>query len=362
MGILNIKKNSVYQTADNHLFSATLITLRMFFICSTVAVFLIQCGMPNQSANHPIRLSISSASTTQLVPQDLTIEIRNDNDFFEAQSVSNPSKNGSVSFTVQKGFIYYIDISGYNNGIRTLYGYTECEVSDDGSAAFVQLRNIIAIDVLSGGQEDQFLQALPRSPFWAEIPQESTARCIASDNSEILRTTIATSRTHLYILCVVNDPDFFTDDRPLTTIGEMTADAVIVYTCKITPDDLATAQTPYPAVRVQCETGRAIPENGKITIENLTSSNNISRTIRDCNDDIITARLIRQDNIRLLEMRIQRSLLNLPTNFDDEPPASIVIRYRDGNSGNLSDWQTGTVTSNPNHEMASWGYLEMIQK
>ena len=327
----------------------------------TTALLLIKCSNPGFTERTPVSLSIAPATTAQLLPDNLYIEVYDDADFHDWRSVENPAVNGSVHFKLPHGY-YYIDVTGSFNGLKTLYGFSECDAKDDKASEYIVLRNSITIPNISGEQEGLFIQADRPSPIWDGFPQVSTARCLTTANSVIMRTRVATSYDYLYFRCIIDDPLVFGDERPSTALGEMTADAVIIYTCKIPPHELNFDNTPYPVVRVQCETGRTILENGNLSLENLSSGFNIHNIIRDCRDDAITAYLTRQDDLRVLEMRIQRSLLTLPANIEDEPPASIVIRYRDGNTGELSDWQSGEIATNPHQNPDSWGYMELLQE
>jgi hypothetical protein len=331
---------------------------RLFLIA--IALLINQCTMPGSPDRHPIAISITPMTSAQRIPDNLVIEINNDDTINPVRNIKNPESSGSVHFSLPKG-LYYISVNGITNGLRTLYGFNECVVEGEKASVIVPLRNIITIPVLSDEEETIFIENTPPSPIWEAQPPEGVARCFTSNNSVVMRTSVATTRNHLFFHCEIDDPLDFTNNRLLSAIGEMTADAVIIYTCKITPHDLSKNNAPYPAARVQCETGRAVLNSGLLILENFTTSENISKTILECNDDAITARATRIEGLRILELRILRSLLALPPYSEGDPPRAIVIRYRNGNNGELSDWQTGSIINYPPEESASWGYLDIMQ-
>ena len=355
-----MKQPQVDQLSDTSFHPVQKLHICIYFLLFSIAVLVAHCSSPGSPDRQSVHFSIAPVTTAQRVPDDLLIEVHDDGGFYDAQSVNNPSSNGNVFFRLPRGY-YYVDVSGTFNGIKTLYGFSECDASSDKAAAYVVLRNIVSIPIISGDQENIFLQDNRPSPIWDGFPQESTARCFTSTNAVIMRTTVVTSYSHIYLRAIVDDVDEFIEDRPLVS-GELNSDAAIFYFCKIAPHNLSMQNPPYPVVRVQCETGRTIPENGKLLYENLINSDNISQTIRESKNDDITAYLTRDGTTRILELRLRRALLALPANVEGEPPTALVIRYRNGNTEEFSDWQSGNSFSNPLQNPVSWGYMEILQE
>jgi hypothetical protein len=239
-------------------------------------------------------------------------------------------------------------------------------IGEERSHITVILRNIIEVHNLNQTQEETFLSGLQRSAFWDDLIARSTARCVTPDNQTVLRVTVASTPRYFYFLFIIDDQlSFSTSERPVTGIGEMVADAVIIYVSKMPPYLMTPEQQPFPAVRFQFETGRVTPTEGNFELKNLETDFTREDVISALSSDDITARIERQINeIRVLELRIRKGLLNLPEDTDQEKQFSIVIRYRDGDKAitadQLCDWQTGTEGFNPRNSADSWGYLEII--
>ena len=325
---------------------------------AAITAFFFHCSRSGPTAAENSEMSIRlTASVTAVQPDMLEINLYNDNGFHEYQEIAPVQNNGRTDFfNVPYGW-YYVDINGKVNNNRVLYGHNAFDVQIPDPVIPVSLRNIIEVKYLNDVQEGQFLVNTVRSSMWDNIPAVSTARCLDSNNKIILRTLIASGTQYLYFLFEINDEISFTDDREPTNLGELTNDAVIVYLCPLTPHEMS---PPVPAVRFQFETGRTILNSGLFSYMNFPDNASREDPISALINDDITARISRQVEQKVLELRIRKEILRLPASTERNwQMLGLVIRYRDGNTGQLSDWQTGNQDVNPRNNIDAWGYLEI---
>ena len=147
----------------------------------------------------------------------------------------------------------------------------------------------------------------------------------------------------------------------------MLADAVIVYISNRPPHYMTLNNQPdpsFPCVRFQCETGRTELQKCNFELSNFITDFTRKNIFEELTTDEMTARIDRQINdIRTIELRIKRDLLDLPMESLEGQQIGIAIRYRDGNKeiDQLCDWQTGTAGTGPNprNNLEPWGYLEI---
>lgn len=336
---------------------------------SVAAVFLLySCSRnsPVTSTGQNLSLQISAPFALKEMPEELHISIGSESDYWDERHFNNVQNPGSAIFPGVPYGPVFVDVTGYSNGNRTLYGHNEMHVGEEHAHILVTLRNIIEVQNLNQAQEESFLSGLQRSVFWDDLVARSTARCVTPDNRVVLKTTIASTPRYLYFLFIVDDQQSFSpSDHPFTTTGEMVADAVIMYVSKIPPHMMTPDRQSIPVVRFQFETGRVTPATGNFELKNLETGFTREDAISALTTDDITARIERQIyETRVIELRIRKGLLNLPEDTDAEKQFSIVIRYRDGDReitmDQLCDWQTGTEASNPRLNSDSWGYMEIV--
>ncbi|MBN1306636.1 MAG: hypothetical protein JXA18_01875 [Chitinispirillaceae bacterium] len=326
----------------------------------------VHCSLKEQTVSHESGVSIEITAAALQPPSELVINLSNEEGLHWERLVPSPPNDGRVSFPRIPYGRLFIDITGNVQQLRTLYGHGEIDVQTPNASATLFLRNILGVRNLVEAQERIFLQnSAQRSAFWDALPKESTALCSANDGQAVLRVTVAASALYLYFLCEVNDTLFFSEDRVPTGTGELTSDAVIVYLCKMPPHEMTPERQPFPAVRFQCEVGRAALDNGVFDLINFTSDVTRNGPLVNFITDEIAARILRTGiSQRILELRIKKSLLALPEGAPDQALLfGMVVRYRNSNSATLppvlSDWQSGIVESNPRFADDSWGYLEI---
>lgn len=335
--------------------------------CVGIGLTIAGCTQNNPAsiAEPSLSFSISAAAAAIKPPEELIITVTNDFGYHRRESVMNPGNTGNMMFPgVPYGFAY-VDIQGVNGGIRSLYGFSSVEIQGPGSMANVMMRKILSIKNLRDDQEQLFLQNIAmRSEFWNAVPEISTVSCTAPDGRPIMKTTIASAPQNLYFLFEITDTLFSNEDRPANGAGEFTADAVIIYLCKLSPNELKNAARPLPAVRFQCEVGRTVPENGNFNFVNFASGDVRNNIISSLKTNEFNGRIFRSGvNQRTLELRINKNNLALPPGAAEYHQFSIVIRYRNSDGAmmpmQLCDWQNGQAESDPKMIPDVWGYLEV---
>ncbi len=328
-----------------------------------VAFIGLQCSANQPTALHESGLSveITAATTFTQTPSELLIRLSDGLGFERELTVTPESKNGTASFPQIPYGYYCIDITGMSQQLRTLYGHNEFDIQAPNASVNVFLRNIIGVQSLLAVQEGNFRQneSLP-SAFWDVLPKQSNVLCTTVDGKSVLRVIVAVSAQYLYFLCEVTDSIFFFENRPANNLGEFMMDAVIVYLCEIPPHKFASEK--QPIVRFQCEVGRPILDEGVFDITNFSSGYNKNGPLKNFSTDEINMRLLSRPTLRLLELRIRKPLLALPDGMVTEPRLfGMVVRYRNSNGAGsvLSDWQSGTIETDPKFADRSWGYLEV---
>ncbi len=313
-----------------------------------------------------LSFTITAAATAITPPQELLIQLGNDAGFHREQNVPNPANNGFVRFEEVPYGHLFVDIQGYNNGNRTLYGHSETEVMAPQANTSVILRNILTVKKIDTELEQHFLPAIAqRSDFWGNLPATGTAKCTSALRGTTVFTTVLSSDQYFYFLFEITDNSFSTDDRSLNQFGEMISDAIIVYLCKMPPHNLNPGSGTFPAVRFQCEVGKTLDINNRFNFVNFSNNNVRDFSLQAILDnDEVRGRLLRdigdEPNRRTLELRINKGLLSIPMEIQQ---LGIAIRYRDSfdpdQPPQLCDWQSDQEESNPKIALNSWGYLEV---
>ncbi|MBN1759188.1 MAG: hypothetical protein JW863_12760 [Chitinispirillaceae bacterium] len=340
-------------------------------VLSTIAG-LTGCNMntsPVTTNGSTLSFAVTAAVSAINPPQELQITIANEFGFFRERNVPNPGNNGSIQFPDVPFSHLFVDIQGFNNGIKTLFGHSEAEIAGPNANVNVVLRNALTTKTLTNTQELLFRQiATQRSVFWDNAPASATALCSTASGNATLRTTLLSSRQYLYFLFEITDNFFFTEDRADNQIGEMTADAVIVYLCKSPPHNLNPGTGVFPAVRLQCEVGKSLDEICRFNFINFSNDQTRNFTISALDNDEVNGRMLRRiaddPARRILELRINKELLGLPViAIDTDQLFGTVIRYRNSydaaQPSELSDWQSGQAETDPKTKLASWGYLDI---
>ena len=308
-----------------------------------------------------LSFEITAATTDIIAPQELVITISNGLGFNRERSIPNPSNTGSVQFPEVPYGHLFVDVQGMSNGFRTMFGHSEAEISAPKFNTGVVLRNNLSTKTIGPVKEQLFLQ----SAFWDDTYGDNrTVQCWTASSSTTLLTTVVASQQYLYFLFQVQDHTFTGEDRPVNQNGEMTADAVIVYLCKSPPYELNANGGVFPAVRFQCEVGKDIVDNCEFNFVNFQNSAVRNFTMAALNNDEVKGRMVRSDAQCTLELRINKGLLELPTdNTNNRQLFGLVIRYRDSidpfQPVQLFDWQSGQVESDPKTQLTSWGYLDI---
>ena len=317
-----------------------------------------------------LSFNITGAVAGIKAPQQLVITIANGSGFNRERTIPSPANTGSFQFPEVPYGHLFIDIQGLNDGLRTMFGHSEMEITVPNANSNVVLRNSLTTKTIGPLPEQLFLRLVAeRSAFWNDLPANSTALCATASGSASMRTTVLASQQYLYFLFEVTDGNFVDEDRAVNQSGEMTSDAVIVYLCKSPPYALNTTGNVFPAARFQCEVGRNMLDNCKFNFANFETGTVRTIAMAALNTDEVKGRLLRNvTNLkqRTLELRINKELFELPTdNIDNNLLFGLVIRYRDSIDPaepiQLCDWQSGQVESDPKTMLASWGYLEITR-